>query len=94
MTDGVSSGGVNSCNFPTIYNASRAVHNATPPILVYALGVGSSVNRQELTNIASGPEYVSSIGSFSTSSLNCVQNMQKDEICHSSKYIWGGGGFP
>ncbi len=85
MTDGESNEDSNPCNFRSVSEASRAVHSVYPPILVYAIGVGSSVNQEELNNTASGPEYVSSIESFSNSDLNCVQNMQKDEICYSSK---------
>ncbi len=90
MTDGESIRNSNPCNYQNVSDASRAVHNATPPILVYALGVGSEFNQEELSSIASGPEYLSTIESFSTSDLNCARSMQKDDICYSSKLLATG----
>lgn len=85
MTDGQSNENRNSCNFASVSEAARALHAASPPIVVFAFGVGSSYNSQDLTAIASRPEYVNSAGSFGTSQLECVQAAQEDDICYSSK---------
>ena len=87
MTDGQSSGGTNSCNFQSVSEAAMAVHAVSPPILVFAFGVGDSYNEQDVIDIASGPEFVDAASSFSGSQLECVQAIQEDKICNSSKYL-------
>ena len=52
--------------------AAQAVHNHTPPIAVYAIGVGGKLNETELVAIASRPETYSHLDSFASSSLHSV----------------------
>lgn len=85
MTDGQSNENTNFCGFATVAEAARAVHALSPPISVFAFGVGSGYNQQDLTRIASRPEYVNSAGSFDTSQLQCVQSTQENDICHTSE---------
>ena len=42
---------------------------------------------QDVIDIASGPEYVTSAQSFSQSQFDCVQTIQEDDICHSGKLV-------
>ena len=85
MTDGQSASSSNPCNFQSVSEAAMAIHAVFPPILVFAFGVGSSYNEQDVIDIASGPEFVSEALSFSSAQLECVQNIQENQICHTSK---------
>ena len=85
MTDGQSGGGTNPCSFQSVSEAAIAVHTVSPPILVFAFGVGSSFSEQDLRDIASGPEFVFEASSFSSAQLECVRSIQEDQICHTSK---------
>lgn len=85
MTDGRSNGNSNPCGFSSVEAAARAVHGISPRVLVFAFGVGSRFNSADIMVIASGPEFVSSTASFSTSELQCVQATQEDNLCYRSK---------
>ena len=81
MTDGQSNEISHECSFTTL-QAAAAVHSFEPSILVYAIGVTSNVNFQELNAIASKPEYVSIISSFDSSLLQGIQEQQTYELCN------------
>ena len=87
MTDGQSNRNDNPCNFGSVSEAAMAVHDESPTILVFAFGVGNSFDEQDVIDIASGPQFVSSSPSFSIEQLQCVQTVQEDEICNSRKII-------
>ena len=80
LTDGVS----NSANL-TI-TAASTVHSFKPSINVYAIGVGSNLNQDELNAIASQPSYVSLIYSFELSLLENLQQQQSYELCYRGIY--------
>ncbi len=85
MTDGQSNANTNQCNFQSVSEAAEAVHDVSPPVLVFAFGVGSGFDPQDVIDIASGPEFVSEAQSFGQSELDCVQTVQEEKICNTSK---------
>ncbi len=85
MTDGQSNRMNNPCNFSSVSEAARAVRAVSPPVLVFAFGVGSGFDPQDVIDIASGPEFVSEAQSFGQSELDCVQTVQEEKICNTSK---------
>jgi len=88
MTDGMSNTVASECLFVNTFQAAEAVDMFEPSILVYAIGVTSSVDFQELQAIASKPEYVSTISSFNSILLKSIQEQQTYELCNRgmSKY--------
>ncbi len=86
LTDGISGSGFNPCGFTNVPQAAAAVRDATPPILVFAVGVGSGFNQQDLIDIATGPEFVLEAASFAQADIECVQAAQEDSLCFSSKH--------
>ena len=76
MTDGRSN------SYSLTLSATRSVHSFVPSIIVYAIGVTSSINRLELNAIASQPSYVSLISSFDSSLLDNLQQQQTYELCY------------
>ncbi len=85
MTDGQSNENNNRCNFRSVSEAAEAVHDVSPPILVFAFGVGSNYNPQDVIDIASGPEFVSEAQSFGQTELDCIQTVQEEKICNTSR---------
>ena len=76
ITDGMSN------NIGDTIRAAKKVHEHVPPIAVYTIGVGLSINRAELqTIIASRPETYTHLDSFATSSLNSASNIFSYQIC-------------
>ena len=65
--------------------AAQAVHNHTPPIAAYAIGVGSNLDETELQAIASRPETYSHLDSFASSSLHSVGVSYSYQICFTGK---------
>ena len=88
MTDRRSNTVASECLFVSTFQAAEAVHRFEPSILVYAIGVTSSVAFHELHAIASRPEYVSTISSFDSILLKSIQEQQTYELCNRgmSKY--------
>ena len=76
MTDGKSN--VNAGDTPI---AAERVHDFRPSILVYAVGVTSSVNQDELNEIATSPEFIENLESFDDSLLKEYQEERSYEIC-------------
>ena len=76
MTDGKSN--VNPSDTPI---AAKRVHDFRPSILVYAVGVTSSVNQAELNEIATSPDFVENLESFDDSLLKEYQEERSYEIC-------------
>ena len=81
MTDGKSNADSVDCSFTTL-QAAEAVHSFEPSLLVYAIGVTSDVDLQELNAIASKPEYALNISSFDSSLLQGIQEQQTYELCN------------
>ena len=65
--------------------AAEAVHAHSPPIVVYAVGVGESADEQELRTIASGSQAYTHIDSFLADSFNTLSVSYAYQICFSSK---------
>ena len=67
--------------------ATKAVHAHSPQIVVYAIGIGKSINETELRLISSGPQAYSHIDSLSSGLLNSVGESYSYQICYTSKRI-------
>ena len=80
ITDGKSRGRLTN-------EAAKRVHQHTPHILVYALGVGWYININELLNISSRPETFAYLDSFDTNSLYSVGTVFSYQICFTGKLI-------
>ena len=87
MTDGKSNEQSQECNWDT-QQAAEALHQMTPPVLVFVIGVTSSVNQQELEAIASSPKYVTHLESFDGSILQEAQEEHIYEICKTGKQMY------
>ena len=79
FTDGQSNRGVD------VETVSQAVHDHIPPIVVFALGVGTGVNDEELQTIASRTETSSHINSFSSRSFASVSTTYSYQICFTGE---------
>ena len=66
--------------------AAEAVHNHTPPIAVYAIGVGQGIDMNELIAIASRPETYSHLDSFASSMLESTRASYSYQICFTGEY--------
>lgn len=82
MTDGKSNRRSSDCSFEDVSQAANAVHSFEPSILVYAIGVTNNIDFQELSAIATGPQYVSNITSFNASLLQALVNQQTYDLCN------------
>ena len=80
MTDG------HSNNITKTKEAAEAVHNFYPPILVFAIGVTTSVNREELEAIATRGEYITFLSRFDESQFVETRDEQTYELCVKSKF--------
>ena len=80
MTDGKSNQESSECQWNTS-QAAAAVHELNPSVLVYAIGVTSSVNDEELNAIASSPNFVTYIDSFDQHIIQETQESHVDEVC-------------
>jgi hypothetical protein len=80
MTDGKSNEESSECQWNTL-QAAEAVHELSPPVLVYAIGVTSSVNDEELNAIATSPDFVTYIHSFDPHIIQETQESHVDEVC-------------
>ena len=87
MTDGQSFESANTCGFQSVAEAAAAVHALSPSVLVFGFGVGSNFNQADVEVIATDPEFVTTAQSFFSSQLECVQSIQQDHICNTSKCI-------
>ena len=75
FTDGVS-------NSPSLTRTTASVvHNAG--IYTYSFGIGSGINSEELNYIASGPDYVLSIDSFSSTDFETALQPLRTRTCMS-----------
>ena len=61
--------------------AAQSAHDAG--ITILAVGIGSNVDNDELTAIASDPSYVSTITGFDTSQFDALQTTITNEACTS-----------
>lgn len=68
-------------------SAAQAVHAHTPPIAVYAIGVGNNLDETELETIASRQQTYSHLDSFSSRSFHSVGVSYSYQICFTGKYI-------
>ena len=80
MTDGQSNEASSECQWNTL-QAAAAVHELTPPVLVYAIGVTDNVNDDELNAIATSPDFVTYIDSFDPHIIQETQESHVDEVC-------------
>ena len=80
MTDGQSNEQSSDCQWDTL-QAAEAVHGLTPPVLVYAIGVTSNINRQELEAIATTLDDITYLSSFNKDILQEAQEEHFDEVC-------------
>ena len=87
MTDGQSNKESAECHWSTL-QAAEAVHNATPPILVYVIGVTQSVNQAELEAIATKSDYITYLASFDKDILQEAQESHADEVCRKGQYSY------
>ncbi len=85
LTDGISGTFTNDCNYTTVAEAAHALRTASPPINVFAIGVGLGVQREELEAIASQKQFFSSAD---FSQLSCVQSVQEEQICNTSETLF------
>ena len=85
MTDGMSNKESSECQWNTL-QAAEAVRELSPPVLVYAIGVTSSVNDDELNAIASGPKFVTYIDSFNSHIIQETQESHVDEVCERGQH--------
>ena len=70
-----------SRNFSATALEARALHNHTPPIAVYSIGVGTGIDRSELLTIASRPETFSHLNNFSSASFTSVESSYSYQVC-------------
>ena len=66
-------------NFAATAAAAERAHNNS--ITLFAVGIGSNVNQNELEAIASNPSYVSRITGFSSSQFEALQTTVINEAC-------------
>ena len=78
LTDGVSH------DTERTKSAARMVHNHEPDILVFAIGVGNTVNPEELMEIASGnnSQFLVYLDSFDPAALDSVRESYSYQICY------------
>ena len=81
LTDGKSNRESTDCDNWNTIQAADAVHQLSPPVLVYAIGVTKSHNLEELKTIASSPSAVAQIDSFSYRNLRNIGEEYIGEIC-------------
>ena len=87
MTDGRSNQESQECHWNTL-QAAEALHKLTPPVLVFVIGVTSSVNQQELEAIASSPKYVTYLESFDSSILQEAQEEHIYAVCKTGRQMY------
>ena len=87
MTDGRSSGSSARCGYKSTLEVAEMVHNFTHPIITFAIGVTSSINRYELQAIASKSEYVIYQENFNADVFKETRDEQTYELCEKSKFI-------
>ena len=73
----------NDCGYTTVAEAAAALRTASPPINVFAIGVGPNVRRENLEAIGSQKQYIFNAANFSQ--LSCVQSDLEKQICNTSK---------
>jgi collagen type VI alpha len=84
MTDGQSNRLSEQCNNSTTEDVAEKVHNFSPPILVFAIGVTAHVNVSELKAIATHEEYIMYLGKFDENLLMEARDEQTYEFCVKS----------
>ena len=75
LTDGESN------NKGATLNATMEVHDHEPPIVVYAIGVGASIDQDELLEIASGVDLLTNLGSFDENVLDSIRDGYTYQLC-------------
>ena len=84
LTDGKPTAFINPCNYTSTKAAGDKIRNMSN-ILIYAIGITNDINDDELNAIATKPEFVSHLESFSD--LNSVQNELGYHICYTGKFM-------
>ena len=80
LTDGKSNKNSWECGWNTL-QAAKALHQLTPTILVYVIGITDNVNDTELKAIATSPKFVSHLKYFNGESLKEAQESHTEEVC-------------
>ncbi len=80
LTDGHSNEG------EPLVNVTAHVHEINPPILVYAIGVGTGYDLDELKLIASEPRFIDLLQSFDAILFQQSQDERIYEICFKGMY--------
>jgi Mg-chelatase subunit ChlD len=83
VTDGKSN------NNTATLNSAMEVHDHEPPIVVYAIGIGGNIDRDELLAIASGVELFTNLSSFDENVLDSTRDGYTYQICFTGKSILG-----
>ena len=77
LTDGKSN------NVIATMQSAREVHAREPGILVFAIGVGTGPDMEELREIASGPEFVATLASFDQTLFSATVTSFSYRICNT-----------
>ena len=83
FTDGRSTLSENQCDYTSVRSASTALKTQHNDSLVYVIGVTNSVDRDELNEIATSPEFVEYLESFSN--LEDTRQEITYDICFSGE---------
>ena len=89
MTDGQSNRVSKQCNYSSTEDVAEKVHNFSPPILVFAIGVTDRINDKELQAIATHEEYVTYLPEFNERFFQEASDEQTYEFCYKSKWRFG-----
>ena len=85
MTDGQSSSPSIGCNSSSVMQLADKIHEFSPPILVYSIGVTGSVNDEQLRAIASDEDDVVYLNNFDERLFQETRDEQTYELCFRSK---------
>ena len=66
--------------------AAARVHNLEPPVQVLAIGIGEGIVYNELEIIASEPQFISNVTSFTTGLIES-QEIRSYEICNTGNHM-------
>ena len=80
----VLSDGLSNNSTRTIEEAKK-LHNLEPPVLVYGIGVGDKVNKDEMREIASDPNHYTHLDDFQPSKFDKVREQFLTDICCNGK---------
>ena len=88
MTDGQSNRVSKQCNYSSTEDVAEKVHNFSPPILVFAIGVTDRINDRELQAIATHKEHITYLANFDKRLFMEASDEQTYEFCVKSKWTF------